>query len=795
MNGTLRWDELRRNLKTALRVSAADPVGSIASVVTLAVVVALSVSFFAIVNGFLLKPLAVSEPARLMRFDAGGQVTLEQWRDLASATNVFVSVEGSRAAPATLSIGAAEARVTSEVMTPGYLDAAAPPVRLGRLPTASDEAPVAVLSDGAWRLWFGARPDVVGQSLRLDGRLYTVVAVLAPAFRGVSLVGSAKTIWIARGQLPPGSPVSAIARLRPSVTRAAAASAVRTVAPRIWRTSDGRPWETSVDLLGTSGLDAFDGLGAVAVPMFAFIALLGLTTVAVLFIGSANVAALLMGRAQARAREMALRLALGANRGRLARQLLTEGALIAVAGTAAGLLLATISVRALTSSVSGVISTDFSVDPRVCAFAAALAALITILTGLAPVRHASATDIRSLIGGTSGGTRPIRQRRRLVRFQVAASATLLVVAVLFLRSASSAGRVDPGFDTTGVVVIDVAPPPMADDAAGAVFVADVIAQITRISGVADAGAAFAVPLSLTAREEFSVLVDGYTPRASSDRLVSANRISPGYLSTVGIALRAGRDIAWDDREGAERAVLVNDTAARRFWPNRSPLGETIQVPAPKSLRYVTAKVVGVVADSKYETLGEAPRPIVYLSFQQYFMPEMHVHAKLTPGTPVDRIRDAIRTLVPDRAVDITPLSQLTAHALWPAAIAARLTGALGGIALLLALIGLYGTLSNAIAARRRELGVRKALGSTGTAVGRLLISDSLRLILPALGVGLLGGAVIATAASAFLVGIAPYDPPTYAIVAVANIAAALAGVAVPTMRAIRLSPLEALRHD
>lgn len=789
------WDELKRNVTTAVRVNWADRVGSLASITTLAIVVALAASVFSVINGLLLRPLAVSDPASLARLDAGGRVTLAQWQALAQATDTFTSIEGSDAVSATLTTGAVEVRAQVEVMTPGYLSAIAPATRLGRLPSSTEQAPVAVLSDQAWRRWFGARSDIVGEMLKIDGQPYTVVAVVAPQFRGVSVVGSTSTIWIARGTLPPTSHISAIARLKPHVSRAAALAAVRSVVPRIWTTTEGRPWETPVDVLGTSGIDAYDGLGSVAVPMFGFLALLAITTAAVLLIGSANIAALLVGRAQARSKELALRLALGADRSRLARQLLTESAVIALTGTLAGLMLTMWCAHVLTSAIGDVIAADFSIDYRVCAFAAALAALITVLTGIAPVRHASTTDIRTLIGGAGGGTRPIGNRKRLVRFQVAASATLLVIAVLFLRSASAAARVDTGFNTTGVVVIDVVTPTGIDDAAGATFFGEIVKNLKHTPGVVDTGAAFAVPLALLAREEFTVLVDGYASTTSSDRRVSANRITPGYLSTVGIKMRTGRDLAWEDREGTERVVLVNDTAARRFWPGRSPLGQTMQIPGPKSLHYVTAKVVGVVADSKYETLGEAPRAAVYLSFQQYFLPDMHVHAKLAPNTPIANVRDAVRALTNGRVVEITPLSRLTAHALWPAAIASRLTGGLGGVALLLALVGLYGSMSNAMTQRRREIGVRKALGSTGSAIGRRVVVDSLRLTLPALAAGLIVGAAIAFAVSAFFVGVAPYDATTYLVVSAAIICATLAGVAVPTHRAIRLSPLEALRQE
>ena len=373
------------------------------------------------------------------------------------------------------------------------------------------------------------------------------------------------------------------------------------------------------------GVHAFQGMASLLLPVFAFLALLIMLSGFVLLIGCANIAGLLIGRAAARQREIAMRLALGAGRRRLVRQLLTESLLLAVLGGAAGVLLAIWfvgSAGAIGPRLPIPIDLDLRIDRRVLAYALGLSTFTSLLFGLAPAWSAARFDlVSSLKDDSAGSTARQRLRRVMIVGQVAICTALLVWSGLFLRSLRHVGDINPGFDPSGVLLATVAlEEGVVDEAEGDRLLVEWTQRLTASAGVQSAGLSSIVPLALMGREEFSVSIPGDAP--GTRRRVVASRVSPGWFETVRIPLRMGRDFTWDDRKGAPWVAIVNETLARQFW-NGEAIGQRVNY-GDRPL-----EIVGVVRDSKYRTIGETIRPMIYLPFRQVYMPEMTLHVRTT----------------------------------------------------------------------------------------------------------------------------------------------------------------------
>jgi predicted permease len=543
-----------------------------------------------------------------------------------------------------------------------------------------------------------------------------------------------------------------------------------------------------------TGIGQFQGGFRLILPLLAFLSLLTIVSGFVLLIACANLAGLLLGRAEARRREIAVRLALGASRARLIRQLLTESLLLAALGASLGLALAAWLSRILTVLVARLpfpLEVDVSVDRRVLAYTALLAVVTTLLFGLTPARHSTRVALVPALKDQSSAGRH-RLRRALLMGQVAITTILLIWSGLFLRSLSHAAGVDPGFDPRGVLVADIQSPGDEDSRErGAQLLATLQDQAGRLPGVTSTGGVSCVPLALTGREEFDVAIEGDDrPR----RRVFSNRVSPGAFETLRIPILAGRDVAWTDRKGAPAVALVNETLARRFWNGRA-LGQRIRYGGGRP-DGVEATVIGVVRDSKYWTIGETVTPTLYQAQLQDDPTDITLLVRTTDlaGTSAAVTR-MVRRLAPERALTITPMTSALSVALLPAQVGSGFTGGFGAIAVLLAAMGVYGLVSFSVHQRRREIGIRKAIGATGSDIARLVVGGTLRLVVAGLVAGGALGAAGAVVLGSLLIDVSPIDAATLSAVAAIVIGSAAAASGFPVLQAVRVDPTVSLRAE
>jgi putative ABC transport system permease protein len=694
----------------------------------------------------------------------------------------------------------APVRLMGQTVSANFFTVLGIPAAAGRTFLPSDtRTDVVVLSDRAWRLRYASDGSIVGRSLWLNGRPFEVIGVMPPLFRGIAPPGLPREFWIPvdangsdrRLQNRSVKQFEIVGRLKPGVDLLQATAETRVVARGIRADYPDVPERfAAAEVIPIDGFESFRGLAGTLMPVFAFLALMAIVAGVVLFIGCANIAGLLLGRAAARRREIAVRFALGAGRGRLVRQLLTESLMLALAGGAAGIVLAAWlagTLNAFAARLPFPVEFDLSLDYRVLAYAVVLSGLTAIVFGLAPARHAARVDLVPSLKDDGGGVGRQRMRRALVVGQVALCSVLLVWGGLFARSVARVNNVNPGFDPAGVLVADIDLSEMADTAErrDAAFV-DLQRRVEQIPGVESAGTSLVVPLAFMGREEFPVVVDDAAGPGGRP-WVMANRLTPGWFRTVSIPLVAGRDFTWEDRAGTPLVAVVNQTLARQFW-NGDALGKRLKTPA--------VEIVGVVADSKYWTLGEAIAPTLYRPFRQHPMGEMNLHIR-TDNVPAAAaaLRSELQRRAPGIAPDIKPMSRAIGGAMVPARAGAAFTAGFGGLAVLLATLGVYGLVSFNVLQRTKEIGIRKAIGARTPQVVRLIVGGSAALVSAGLALGLGLGVLGGRALGGFIVGVAPWDPPTLAGVTALVLSAAVAASAVPALRASRLDPLVTLRNE
>jgi putative ABC transport system permease protein len=656
--------------------------------------------------------------------------------------------------------------------------------------------PVAVISEGLWRrLGSGAILDRV---LVLNGQPFTVIGVLPGTF---SFFG-ATDVWLPIAYYPNAGgltrrdhSMTVIARLRPGVTLAAADAEMRAIAAQV---AAQYPAENGGTGAHVESLHAVL-VGDVRTPLAI---VLGAVTL-VLVIACANVANLQLAHAAARRREMSVRAALGAARGRLVRQLLTESVILSALGGALGVLVAYGSLAVLVKVIplDLTLFSPIAIDGRVLAAAAALAVGSGLAFGLAPAIHASRTNLndaltaRSAAAGAHAGRLDLRGA--FVVSQIALSVVLLVAAGLLTRTLVTLERVDLGFDPANVLTMEFRLPSSKYAEPGRIsdFFTRAITEIRAVPGVASAALVRTVPFSGNSESRAYVVEGAPEPERGQAPALQLNTVSPGYFRTVRLPLVAGRDVS--ERDGAEAppVVIVNETLARRAWPNESPLGHRI--------RFVDSdhwmSVVGVARDAKHLGPADEPRPQAYVPYMQ--MPQIFTSvvvraAGADAAALGGAVRDAIWRVDPDQPVwKIRTLQSLVDAALGSKRVLLGLIAAFASSATLLAGLGIYGVMSFAVTQRTHEVGVRMALGARGGEVLRLIVGQGLRLTVVALVIGLVAASGAARALASQLYGVTPSDPLTFAVVPVLLGAVALLACYLPARRASRLDPLVALRRE
>ena len=540
-----------------------------------------------------------------------------------------------------------------------------------------------------------------------------------------------------------------------------------------------------------------DGAAGLLLPVMAtLMAVVGV----VLLIACANLAGLLLARAAGRQREVAVRLAVGASRGRLVRQFLLESALLAAAGGLAGVVLAVWTSGLLMTLMPPTpfpVAFDASVNGRVIVFSIGVTFVTALAFGLLPALRASRPDVNAVLKdgapAAGGGAGRARVRNSLVVVQVALSLLLLVCAALFVRGLSVARAADPGFSIrNGVMAAVDLLPGGYDPARGSAFHRQLLERVSALPQVESATVATNMPLDISRGSDMAVDIEGYTPSAGEEIHALYNRVGPSYFETMGVPIVAGRPLDATDTEGRPLTVVVNETMARRYWPGQDAVGRTV--------RFGTgpATVVGVARDGKYGRLNEAPQNFLYVPLAQFFRHEaiLIVRTAGDPSAVISGLHSTVASLDPDLPLfDVRPVAEHLELSVFIPRLATMVLGMFGVLALLLAVVGLYSVVAFGVAQRTREIGIRIAIGASRADILRLVLRQGMRLTM----IGLFAGVVLAAAAAhavrSQLIGVEPLDVTSFAGTAVLLLLVSLLACAIPARRAARLDPVRALRLD
>jgi predicted permease len=812
-----------RDIKYAIRMLVKAPAFTAVAILSLALGIGANTAIFSLINAVLLRPLPVSDPSTLVSVSQTDQrnpgnlpVSDLNFRDLRAQNTSFTDMAAFTFAQVNFTHGNEALPIPVQVVTANYFSllGAQPTVGRGFLPEEETKAsPVAVISRGFWERTLGSDPSIVGRTITLNRTPFTVIGIAPKNFSGTVLGGPAA--WVPRSMhqvVQPGFDwydqrrglfLFAFGRLKPGVSIEQARSNLRSLFANLEQTypveNKGRS-AAAVPLLEARLNPNGQGPNVVVQLSSVLMGVVGL----VLLIACGNIANLLLARAGKRRREVAIRLALGAKRGRLIRQLITESVVLSICGGVAGLLVAYWALQALVSAQLPLpfpVDDSLTLDPRVLAFTAALSVLTGILFGLVPALQASKPDVVPVLknelvpsaAGRRGIAAFVTFRQVLVMLQVAMSLTALIAAGLFLRDLVSAQRIDPGFETSGVLIatINVGREGYTQERAE-LFYDQVTDKVAALPGVA--GAALAQNPPLAGGFLRSVFPEGADTTTKDRILIQVNDVTPGYLQTIGIPLVRGRDFTRTDDAASPRVVIVNQTMADEFWKGQDPIGRRFKFFGDED--YST--IIGVAKNAKYNGVQEQPLPFIYLPLKQSFSPAVTLHVRAAGDATrlASAVRGAVRELDPTLTLfNVQTLEDQIQQSLQPQKMNVVLLSTFGALALLLAAIGLYGVASYAVAQRTREIGVRMALGAQPGAVLSLVLGNGMILVAVGLAAGLVASYFVAGAMSALVVGVNPHDPLTFTATPIILGAIALLASYVPARRATRIDPLLALRAE
>jgi predicted permease len=801
------------DLRYAIRGLRNSPGFAAIVALSIALGIAANATVFSIVNGMLFGALPVRDPGGLYVINGGRTTSYPEYRDFRDqCAGVFDGLAGHfPLAPANIAGGGAPERIWGSLVTGNYFQVVGPPVALGRgVSPAEDQVPgrdpVVVLSHSLWTRRFAADPEAIGRPVLLNGRRYTVIGVMAPGFQGTDR-GFIAEFWaplamrmdfvpdIAKDVESRNSSWMVISgRLKPGVTPRQAAAAVNVVGARSHdRYRKQEPWKAlTVDQAG--GLPG--DLGGIRPLLTALMVVVGL----VLLVACANVANLMLARAVERRKEIGIRLAMGAGRGRLIRQLLTESVALALIGAAGGFALAFAAARALSGfrlPLPLPFALDFTPDARVLAFTAALAIAAGIVAGVAPAFAATRADVASAVKETAapGGFRRFGMRNLLVGVQVTLSAVLLIAGGLFIRSLGRVASIDLGIRPENVAMMTVDP-----KAAGysqerfREFLRQLEMRAGALPGVRSAAASNILPLSFSSNTDgFSETSGGQSKSADADTF----SVTPRYFETMGIPLLRGRNFN-PETDLRQPTIVVSQIMARRMFGDGEAIGRTITGGGR------TYQIIGIAGDSKSVSLGESVKACAYIYLPRD--PEKDVISMLgltilvkTTGNPAAMIRpieEEIRKI--DPALAVFGAETMEAHvdkAFLIPRICATLFGVFGLLGLALASVGLYGVASYSVRSRTREIGIRMALGARPGTILRLVGRQGMAIVIAGLALGLAASWGLSRFTASMLYGVSSTDAITFVTVPLVLLATAVIAVVVPARRAARLDPTKALRSE
>jgi predicted permease len=814
-------DSLLQDVRYAVRMLIKRPGFTLIVVLTLALGIGANTAIFSFMNSLFLRPLSFTEPDRLVRLygvDADGRrfdvFSYANYADLRDRSQSFAGLAAHQHVSVNLSTGAGAENVQGEIVTGNYFEMLGAQAMAGRPLLDEDDSaagahPVVVISHGLWQTRFGASPNAIGAKIYLNGHPFTIVGVMPEEFRG-AYQAIAADFWapmMMHDQVRPrGTPLTergwgwlnGTARLKAGVTREQAQAEVDQIAGRLEqeypRINKGQRFE----LLQASALpEQFRESVSGVLGFFMAVVLL------VLLVACANIASLLLSRVMARRPELAIRQSLGATRGRLMRQWLTESLLLSCLGGAAGLLIAIWMGEGLMSLVPsdfGEFSPKLPLDGRVLGFTFIVSLLTGVGCGLLPALRASKTDVVSALkegsATAAGSALGTRLQQLFVVAQMAVCSVLLIVAGLLLRSLRESALFNPGFNSDNLLLatVDLSRNGYSE-ARGHAFYSQLTERLKSRPGARGATFAIVVPLGLS-RETRGFIIPGQEPPPGKTYFsLNANVVGPEYFETMGIELLSGRGFdARDGEAGARPVVVINETMARRFWPGQDPVGRSVQMKKDGP----PIEIIGVARDIKYYSLGEEPLPYLYGSFSQFYSPSVTLHVR-TAGDPrlmARALKEEVEGLDPNVAVTgVTTLAELRQSSLFASWLMAMVSTLFGLLAVGLTALGLYGILSYSVSLRRREVGIRMALGAQAGDIFKLIVRQGLTITLAGIGVGMAGSLAVTRFLSSMLFGVSAADPLTFAAIAALLMAVAFVACFLPARRATSVDPIIALRHE
>ncbi|HEY6401983.1 MAG TPA: ABC transporter permease [Blastocatellia bacterium] len=807
---------LWQDLRYAWRILLKTPGFTAVAVITLALGIGANTAIFSVVNAVLLRSLPYRDAERIVaiqELDPKGnpvQVTSPNFLDWRAQNTVFSHLAAIRWRQSNLAGDGQAERIETAITSANFFEVFGAQPQAGRLFLPSDEqaghAPVVVLSQGLWQRRFGGAASAIGQQLILDGKSYTVIGVAPAGFQ----YPDKTELWLPPLRLAPEMSetadvtqnrgrgyLSAVARLKPGSSLEQAKAEMETITGRLRKqypeTNNNRfnrVVSLQTHLVGETSRTLWLLFGAVG---------------CVLLIACANVANLLLARATTRRRELAVRAALGATRGRMLRQLLTESLSLALAGGLLGLLLAWWGVDALTRLLPANFPRmgEIALDLPALGFALLLSLATAIIFGFAPAWQSARVELQEAMKESargSGGARRNRLRGALVAAEVALSLALLVSAGLLFRSFLSLQAVNAGFDAGGVLTMRLAPSGtnFREDPRYVSFYQNVIGKIAATAGVEAVGAINTLPLSNG--PTFAFRIEG-RPETTVDKWPGANyrNVTPDYFRAMKIPIAQGRAFTERDNESAPMIAIINQAAAARDFAGQNPIGKRITFGnRDRSGQPIWVEIVGVAANVRNKELKDEAEPEIYTAAWQDAFSGMTfvIRSSVEPASLATAVRQAVREVDPAQPVSaLRTMETVVVEAVTQPRFNLTLLGLFGGLALALSAAGIYGVTSYAVAQRAQEIGVRKALGAQNGDVLRLVIRQGMAAVLPGVVIGLLITFAATRVMKSMLFGVSPNDPLTFVVIALSLVSVALLACWIPARRATKVDPMVALRCE